>query len=72
MHNIKKWKIEVILKSGKELTMYYKGNEDSSDAVARKVLTGNDNTLNGFSNEDDTKNVFVKLGEIASASISVA
>lgn len=64
------WKIEFILKSGKELTVYYRGIEDNSDSVANKMLTGNENTINGFSNEDGTKNVFVKIGEIASASIS--
>lgn len=65
-----KWKIQFILKSGKELTVYYKGNENSSGMVASKMLTGNENTINGFSNEDETQNIFVKIGEIASASIS--
>ena len=67
-----KWKIEFILKSGKELTAYYEGAENSSHAVANKILTGNKNTINGFGNEDNTKNIFVKISEIASASISVA
>ena len=67
-----KWKIKFILKSGKELTVYYEGAENSSHAVAEKTLTGNDNELNGFSNEYGTENIFVKIGEIASASISVA
>ena len=67
-----KWKIEIILKSGKEVTVYYEGIETSSGAVADKVLTGSENTLNGFYNEDNTKNVLVKLGEIASAAISIA
>ena len=67
---MKKWKIEFILKSGKEVTVYYKGYESNSTDVANKMLTGNENTMNGFSNEDDTKNVFVKIGEVATASIS--
>ena len=67
-----KWKIELIFKSGKELTVYYKGYENNSNAVANKMLTGNENTINGFSNENETKNVFVKIGEIESASISIA
>lgn len=67
-----KWKIEIILKSGKEITVYYTGCENESGKVANKVLAGNDNAMNGFSSEDGTKNVFVKLCEIASASISVA
>lgn len=67
-----KWKIEFILKSGKELTIYYKGYENNSTAVANKLLTGNENTINGFGNEDGTKNIFVKIGEVAAASISKA
>lgn len=64
------WKLEFVLKCGKELTVYYRGIEDNSSAVANKMLTGNENTINGFSNDDGTKNIFVKIGEIASASIS--
>ena len=66
-----KWKIEFILKSGKEITAYYAGTETTSTAVANKMLAGNENTMNGFSNEDNTKNILVKIGEVASASISV-
>ena len=64
------WKMEIILNSGKELTVYYRGCENNSDEVARKMLTGNPNNMNGFNNDDGTKNVFVKIGEIASVSIS--
>lgn len=67
-----KWKIELILKSGKEVTVYYEGIEHSSGDVANKVLTGHENTVNGFSNENNTKNIFIKIGEIASAAISIA
>lgn len=67
-----KWKIEIMFKSGKELTVYYKGDETSSGEVAKKVLTGNSGTLNGFSDKDNTKNIFVKIDEIEAASISVA
>ena len=67
-----KWKIEFILKSGKELTVYYIGIEKDSHAVANKILIGNENTINGFGNEDGTKNIFVTIGEIAAASISAA
>lgn len=67
-----KWKIEIVLKSGKEITVYYHGDENNSNDVFGKVLAWPENSLNGFSNEDRTKNVFVKLGEIASAAISVA
>lgn len=66
------WKMEMILNSGKELTVYYRGYEDNSGEVAHKTLTGNTNTINGFNNDDGTKNVFVRIGEIASVSISRA
>ena len=65
-----KWEIEIILKSGKELTVYYKGDENNSMAVANKMLAGRENTMNGFNNDDGTKNIFVNISEIASASIS--
>ena len=67
-----KWKIEFVLKSGKELTAYYKGTEDNTTDVANKILTGDDNSMNGFSDKDKTKHIFIKIGEIASASISIA
>ena len=67
-----KWKIDIILKSGKEITVYYNGNENTSHAVANTMLAGNESTMNGFSNIDCTENIFVKLGEIAVASISIA
>lgn len=66
------WKIELIFKSGKELTVYYRGIENNSGDVFDNMLTGNENTMNGFSNDDRTKNIFVKIDEIASASISIA
>ena len=66
------WKIDIILKSGKELTVYYRGYENSSGKVAEKTLTGDLNSLNGFSNKDRTKNILVKISEIAAASIEQA
>ena len=50
-----KWKIDIILNSGKELTVYYKGYEDSSGKVADKILVGNLNAINGFGNENGTQ-----------------
>ena len=66
------WKIEIIFKSGKELTVYYTGYENDSLKVANKMLVGNENAMNGFNNADNTKHIFIKIGEIASASISRA
>lgn len=65
-----KWKIEFILNSGKELTVYYEGTENNTMDVAKKMLAGDKNTLNAFNNKDKTKHIFVRVGEIASASVS--
>lgn len=65
-----KWKIGFIFKYGKELTVYYEGLERNSGAVANKILSGSENDFKEFNNEDNTENIFVKLGEIISVSIS--
>ena len=44
-----KWKIEIILNSGKELTVYYKGYEINSTDVCEQVVGGGENTFYGFS-----------------------
>lgn len=67
-----KWKIEIILKSGKEVTVYYQGNETNSEAVGKKVLIGQEKDMICFNNVDNTKQIAIKLGEIASAAISIA
>jgi hypothetical protein len=64
-----KWKIEIILNSGKELTVCYKGYETNSTDVCKKVVCGGENTFNGFSNEDGTGNVLIKVGEISAMTI---
>lgn len=65
------WKIKVILNSGKELTMYYAGEENKSEDVARKVVSGVENTFNGFLSEDKKTNILVKASQIAAMEISV-
>ena len=65
-----KWTIKVILKCGKELNIYYAGNEKSSQAVADIVLNGDINTFNAFRSIDDSANIFIKVGEISALSIS--
>lgn len=68
-----KWKIDIILKiSGKQLTVYYSGDEDNSNAVANLLLDHSyTSNFKGFPNEDGTKNVFVDVTEIASFTISI-
>ena len=62
----------IYFKVWKEVTVYYKGSENNTTDVANQMLAGDGNVMNGFSNEDGTKNVFIKIGEIAAASISCA
>lgn len=66
-----KWKIEVILKSGKELTMCYEGDENSSMDIGKKLLeVDNVSSIMGLCNKEKTTQFFVKVGEIASMAIS--
>lgn len=71
MQKTYKWKIDIILKSGKELTVYYIGELNNSQSVAEMVLKGDANTFNGFSNIDKTENILIRVGEIATLSISI-
>ena len=64
-----KWKIEIILKSGKEVVGYYEGTETSSCDVAKLYL--NDN-IGGMTDKDKTKQIVVITGEIAVMTISQA
>lgn len=64
-----KWKLEIILNSGKEITAYYKGDENASDDVARKVLTYG---YGGFGNVDGTANVLINIKDISAMTISAA
>lgn len=66
------WRIQIILKSGKELTVYYRGSERTSSGVFEKMFVGEVNTFNGFTNKEKTKNILVRIGEIAAVSIEAA
>ena len=68
----KEWKIEIILKSGKGITVYYEGTEWHASAVAKKVLTGKDGCFKWFGDKTGAKLVYVRLGEIATISVSEA
>lgn len=65
------WKLEITLKSGKELSCYYKGPEDNSTDVANKVLDPK-STFNGFGDKSGLKNILIRTEEIAAITISVA
>ncbi len=66
-----KWVIDIIFKySGKELRVYYSGDESNSNAVAELLLDHSYNSnFKGFSNVDGTKNIFINVNEIASFTI---
>lgn len=66
-----KWKIEIILKSGKELTAYDTNELAQSNEVAERFFAGNLNEIVGFGNEDGTANILLRKNEIAAMSISV-
>lgn len=66
-----KWKIEIILKSGKELTVYDENELVDSGKVAERFFAGRDDEVVGFANKDRTKNILVRRSEIASMAISV-
>lgn len=69
MQKMNKWEIKVILKSGKELSIYYSGKEDNSDDIAKLILNGDVGTFRGFKNMNGHENTLINVGEIAAISI---
>jgi predicted phosphodiesterase len=69
-----KWKIKLILKSGKETLVYYCGDEQSSNELAEKLLPQclQENTFSVFGNEDSSEAICVKMCEVVCMSFSVA
>ena len=65
-----KWKIELILKSGKTVEGYYEGEEMDSNDVATKLLTGSQHTLNGIAHNKNSQLWFL-VGEVAACIITV-
>lgn len=69
-----KWKIKLILKSGKETLVYYCGDEGSSNELAEKFLPQclQENTFTVFGNEDGSEAICVKMCEVVCMSFSGA
>lgn len=65
-----KWKIELILKSGKELTVYHESKTAKNSRITAEEILDDICRYTGFNNEDNTKVVLVKLDEIAAVTIS--
>ena len=67
-----KWKIDLILKSGKELTVFYENDQDGSLNVGKELLEGEDNLSIGcLNNKNKTAQIFIKRSEIASMTVSM-
>lgn len=64
------WQVDIILKSGKQITVMYQGPEKNSGEVANKVMAGGMNNMNGFYDTTKTHNILVLVGEIAALDIS--
>ena len=62
-----KWKIEIILKCGKEVIGYYEGSEINSIDVAKLYLTDN---FGGITDKNKTKQIIIITSEIAAMTIS--
>jgi hypothetical protein len=67
-----KWKLEIILNSGKEITAYYNGNEMTSTDVMNEVLVKHSCTFYGVSNKNRTAEIYIKIADVLVISISAA
>lgn len=65
-----KWRVMFYMKNGDTFEGYYQGSESESGKVAKKLITGDQNSFTGLYGENDKHNLFVKLGEIQACDIS--
>lgn len=66
-----KWKIIIVLKSGKEIVACYQGDEDNSTQVAEKIFVCQKDDIIGFGNGIGTENIFILRSEIASMTVAI-
>lgn len=67
-----KWKISIILKSGKIVKGIYESEKTNSLEVARDMLPECKPTnVFGFKSEDESKNVFVVATEVAAFDVGL-
>ena len=59
-----RWKITYYLKNGTQLKGCYHGPEANTDAVARKLLMGDENTFNGIYDEGEAGTLLVRNDSI--------
>ena len=68
-----RWRIDLILKnSGKELTVFYESKTAKNSKIAANEIWDDTCVFSGFMSADDTKNILVRLDEIAVMTISFA
>ena len=65
-NKVYKWKIEIILNSGKEVVGYYEGSEINSCDVAEMYLTN----IGEMTDKDKSKHIVVIPSQIAVMTIS--
>lgn len=66
----RRWKIEIILKSGEHIYGYYDGIEENSSDVAHKLLTGTQNAIIGICSNDGG-NLLYYVSEVAACMITL-
>lgn len=64
-----RWNVDIILKSGKQISVIYEGKEVNSGDVANKVMAGGTLSMYGFYDHTKTHNILVLVGEIAALDI---
>jgi hypothetical protein len=67
--NVYLWKIEVMLKSGREIVGYDKNHFNNSIDLAKHIFS-DDSSLISLGNNIGTKNLIIRVDEIASITIS--
>ena len=69
-----RWRIDIILKSGKEMAVIYEGEESNSMEVAsNQFFSKRPSAIADFKGTKEcSQHVFVTVGEIAAFGISVA
>ena len=64
------WKFEIILKSGEKIEGFNRNHFNNSYDLAKEYLGGGDNSFISLGDKLHTKNLFVKVDEIAAMTIS--
>ena len=66
-----RWKIDITLSCGKEITGIYNGEENTSMDVGKFLLQGKSDDIFTLGNEKQTAQYFIKRSEVAYMAISL-